>query len=202
MRTTTYSLDFVLNVVTLIPATYYQPAIAEPSPMAKGWKIEGLIPEQPLNESARRIIITKFREAFHYRTAVETGLDSEAVHDMRVSLRRLWAAMHSFHNCFADAPEFARLIRHTRKLARRLGAVRDLDVMIEMLAARACADGLSEAAVVALQTMITHCQKKRHKQHKRLLRYLAKLDERQFEDVFLRFFAVNYSVPLPLYTAR
>src|ERR1051326_4241535 len=101
--------------------------------MAKGWDIEGISPEQPLNERARLIIVTKFREAFYHRTSVILSEEPERVHDMRVSLRRLWAAMRGFHECFEQYPKFSRLSRRTRKLARKLGNVRDLDVQIELL---------------------------------------------------------------------
>src|SRR5437762_1255674 len=92
--------------------------------MAKGLTIEELTPDQPLTEGARRIVLTKFREALLFREAVKLNNDIEAVHDMRVSLRRLWAAMRSFSNCFDHEPEFDRLARKTRKLAGKLGAVR------------------------------------------------------------------------------
>ena len=72
---------------------------------------------------------------------------------MRVSLRRLWAAMRSFSNCFEHEPDFDLLARKTRKLARKLGSVRDLDVLIEMLQAHLP----DESARVALEELTQYC---------------------------------------------
>ena len=156
--------------------------------MAKAWKVEGLRPDQPLTESARLIIAAKFREAFSFREEVRLGQDIEAIHNMRVSLRRLWAAMTGFSNCFDYSPEFKLLIGRTRKLARRLGAVRDLDVLLEILRGRAAEPGISEAKIAALNHLIESCLIRRDKQHVKLMRHFQKLDERQFEAEFLRFF--------------
>jgi CHAD domain-containing protein len=61
---------------------------------------------------------------------VRLGEDIEAVHDMRVGSRRLVAAMRVFAECFPDL-EYRRLLREARNVTRRLGAVRDLDVLID-----------------------------------------------------------------------
>ena len=167
--------------------------------MAKSWDVEGLDPDQPLIEGVRKIIQTKFREAFFFRDAVIANIDIEAVHDMRVSLRRLWAAMRIFSNCFDHDPEFERLIRKTRKLARRLGSVRDLDVLIEMLQ-KAQSLELSEPKLVALTTLIENSQKRRAKKHQELLEHLQKLEEKGFEEEFLRFFAPDYDSFLSIAT--
>ncbi len=157
--------------------------------MAKAWEIAGLTPDQPLGERARLIIITKFREAFHSRSAIHANEDIEAVHDMRVSLRRLWAAMRAFSNYFNKDVRFARLARRARKLARRLGAVRDLDVLIEMMQKHAQKAEIAEASAAAIDSIVARSMKQRAKQHKKLTAYLHKLAQQQFETQFLGFFA-------------
>jgi CHAD domain-containing protein len=156
--------------------------------MAKSWQIEGLNPEQSLAQSARLIIVTKFREAFSYREALFSQDSVDTVHDMRVSLRRLWAAMHSFSGCFEHVPEFRFFVRRTRKLADKLGAVRDLDVLMEILQSKAQQFNLDEPAVKVTELAIEYCREQRNKQHKRLQKYLQKLIEEDFEAAFLKFF--------------
>ena len=168
--------------------------------MAKGLTIEELTPDQPLAEGARRLVLTKFREAILFRAAVKLNNDIEAVHDMRVSLRRLWAAMRSFSNCFDHESEFDRLARKTRKLAGKLGAVRDLDVLIELFRARARQPGLTEAEAAALDYLTKHCLKRRDKRHKQLIEYLERLDQQQFEIEFQRFFTFDHDSNLSIAT--
>ncbi len=156
--------------------------------MAKSWQIEGLNPEQPLNQSACLIIVTKFREAFSYKETLFHQDNMDAVHDMRVSLRRLWAAMHSFSSCFEHNPQFHFFVRRTRKLAGKLGAVRDLDVLIEMLQSKVQQFDVDEPAIKVTQLTIERCREQRNKEHKRLLKYLHKLVEEDFETNFLSFF--------------
>ena len=187
--------------------------------MAKSWDVEGLEPDRPLIEGVRKIIQTKFREAFFFREAVIANIDTEAVHDMRVSLRRLWAAMRIFSNCFDQDPEFEKLIRKTRKLARRLGDVRDLDVLIEMLQTKGqqqtqqqgqqqsqqegqqeSQQGLGEPRAIALGALIDNSQKRRARRHQELLEHLQRLEEEGFEEEFLRFYAPDYDSFLSIAT--
>lgn len=64
---------------------------------------------------------------------VRLGEDIEAVHDMRVASRRLVAAMRVFEEAFPTG-EYARLLKEARRVTRLLGAVRDLDVLIDYYA--------------------------------------------------------------------
>jgi CHAD domain-containing protein len=157
--------------------------------MAKGWEIGELDPNSPTREVARKIIQTKFCEAFSHREAVVANADIEAVHNMRVSLRRLWAAMRIFGVCFDKEPGFDRLISKTRKLARRLGSVRDLDVLIEMLQIKLEKSASTNEEQAALNHLLEYCQRRRDKQFQKLLEHLAKLQEKDFEVEFLDFFA-------------
>ncbi len=64
--------------------------------MAEAWRVEGIIPRKSLEECARRIITTRFQEMMSFKEGAIDGLDIEFVHDMRVSSRRLRAAMDNF----------------------------------------------------------------------------------------------------------
>jgi CHAD domain-containing protein len=67
---------------------------------------------------------------FSHTERVRVGEDIEGVHDMRVGSRRLVAAMRVFAEAF-PGPEYQDLLREARQVTRRLGAVRDLDVLID-----------------------------------------------------------------------
>ena len=57
------------------------------------------------------------------------GEDVEYVHKMRVSSRRIRAAMPLFKNCFPPK-KFRKWLKHVKHITRTLGEARDLDVQI------------------------------------------------------------------------
>jgi CHAD domain-containing protein len=64
----------------------------------------------------------------HFRSAVERPFaDDEAVHQLRVSSRRLTAALETLQSLFADPPRET-LIRRLKRIRRAAGPARDLDV--------------------------------------------------------------------------
>lgn len=60
-----------------------------------------------------------------------SGDATEAVHQMRVSMRRLRAALKFFHRAF-PSPEFERFRAEARRIASAMGEARDWDVFVEM----------------------------------------------------------------------
>lgn len=162
--------------------------------MAKGQKIAGLTLDQPLAESARLIIMAKFREALSYQEAVVAGHDIEDVHHMRVSLRRLWAALRGFQDCFQHNENFSRLARRTRQLARLLGNVRDLDVLMLMLEARAQAQPQGWTRTTAFDYLRRHCTKRREWRREQLLEGLTNIKEDRFAHEFTAFFTNQHNI--------
>lgn len=69
-----------------------------------------------------------------YRRKVLAG-DADAIHDMRVTARRLRTALETFAPCFPVQP-YRRLLRAVKRLAQALGAVRDHDVALHNLRTR------------------------------------------------------------------
>ena len=100
--------------------------------MAKAREIPGLSPELSYGEAAARAVATRAGElAEHARGVLDTN-DVERVHDMRVSTRRLRAALEVFEPCFPRKP-YKRALRAVKKLADGLGERRDRDVAIRAL---------------------------------------------------------------------
>lgn len=89
-----------------------------------------LTPDAPLWAWAEDAISHRLEEMFQHTDGVRAGEDIEAVHDMRVGSRRLVAAMKVFGECFPGY-EYQLLLKEARRVTRRLGAVRDLDVLID-----------------------------------------------------------------------
>ena len=100
--------------------------------MARPWKIVDLNPDESLKQCLHKIALTRVQETFSYESATVKGEDIEALHDMRVSARRLRAVMRIFRDCFSKK----KLKKHDARmqsLIRALGAVRERDVFLESL---------------------------------------------------------------------
>lgn len=156
--------------------------------MAKALTVKGIAPEKSLEECARRIITTRLHEMMSFREGAIDGTDIEYVHDMRVASRRLRAAMRNFADCFTRKKKFRRHLKRVERITRRLGAVRDLDVLID----RFQKDVLTvpEDAQIGVQNLIRHLQKEREERRVPMFRMFEKLDKINFEQKFLKFFKV------------
>jgi CHAD domain-containing protein len=94
----------------------------------------GVVAEDSLPEAARKVLQFHFSKMQRREAGTRTGADAEDLHDMRVATRRMRAAWRVFDGAF-KASKTKKLRRHLERLADRLGAVRDLDVLIEGLEA-------------------------------------------------------------------
>jgi CHAD domain-containing protein len=115
---------------------------------------------------------------------VRLGEDIEAVHDMRVATRRQRAALRLFGDYFK--PKAIRPIgRALKEVAGCLGAVRDLDVLLE--AARAYQAGLSEPAARAFQPVLEAWARERDADRVVLLAHLDGEGYRTFKETYATF---------------
>ncbi len=78
-------------------------------------------------EAARKHLAVQTERLCWFEPGVRSGVDPEAVHQARIALRRLRAALRVFRAAF-DPGAIEALKRDLRWLARELGRVRDLDV--------------------------------------------------------------------------
>ena len=102
--------------------------------MAKAWPVPGLERKSSFRDAAGRVILTRWRETMSYRDGTILGEDIEELHAMRVSSRRLRAAMDAFEGAFPPKP-FRRNLRQVKRITDVLGDARDLDVAVERLQA-------------------------------------------------------------------
>jgi CHAD domain-containing protein len=108
--------------------------------VAKASRYEQFSPDAPVAAAGRSILRTLLAAVADEATAVCGGDDVKATHDMRVAIRRLRSAIDTFGDQFRSR-RFRRFAKATRRLGRRLGAVRDADVHLAVLRS-----SLSEAA--------------------------------------------------------
>jgi CHAD domain-containing protein len=118
--------------------------------MARAWDVRGLKQDARFTDAAGRVILTRWREMMSYRDGTLAGDDIEDLHAMRVSSRRLRAAMDAFADAF-PAKGFRRYLREVKTVTDTLGDARDLDVAIEGLeAVRAEMQPIAQAGIAGL----------------------------------------------------
>ncbi|ABZ85305.1 conserved hypothetical protein [Heliomicrobium modesticaldum Ice1] len=110
--------------------------------MRKKWRIEGLDRDKPLEKMARLIIRDRLRQVLAQHARYVTSRDPEALHQLRIALRRLRYPLETVYDCFPKdlRKRFYTLIDDVQE---HTGQVRDLDVLMEYL------DSLTEHRIEA-----------------------------------------------------
>lgn len=145
--------------------------------------------DDSMAEAGRKILLTDFIKMLKHEVGSRLGEDPEAVHDMRVATRRMRSTLKVFENSFKSKWIFD-YNRRLRKIARALGSVRDLDVMIEgvqqyvaslELPARTSHKKLSEEEKAARETAKAEIDAQRESLNEGLVRLTAQRDKARGE---------------------
>jgi CHAD domain-containing protein len=140
--------------------------------------------DQTMAEAGRLVLRFHFERMLAHEDGARAGEDIEAVHDMRVATRRQRAALALFAGYYK--PKAIRPFRRGLKaLASRLGAVRDLDVLLE--AARAYQAGLPPASALGLDQVLGAWAARRDAARADLLAHLDSREYRRFHKAYTRF---------------
>jgi len=100
--------------------------------MAKPWEIVDLNPDDPLKISLRRTLLGWMQEMLSYEPETIKGTDPEALHNMRVSARRLRATL-KIHRDLFPKKQLRHQLEEIEKLITVFGPVREIDVFLEEL---------------------------------------------------------------------
>jgi CHAD domain-containing protein len=134
--------------------------------MARPTQIEGLSGETPMAEAVRVYVAARLADARRYVLLVRRGRDAEAVHDLRVSLRRLRAALDLGGGALRKAE------REAKRLQDALGEVRDLQIHAAWLSAEAgpgrAGKSAGKAAVKAIARLLAERRKRLESRQEKL----------------------------------
>jgi CHAD domain-containing protein len=136
-----------------------------------------IMPENTMAEAGRKALLPDFVSMLEHEAGSRTGADIEDVHDMRVATRRMRSVLRllsAYYKPKAIRPH----LRGLRRVARVLGTVRDLDVLIDNL--QQYQKTLDEGARAALQAVIEYFDHERQYARRDLDRTLDKSDYRRF----------------------
>ncbi|GAC1396864.1 MAG: hypothetical protein NVS4B5_02930 [Vulcanimicrobiaceae bacterium] len=115
--------------------------------MAKSPPYDGLTAVLPVANAVVIVVRALLDEFTASIPAVLHGDDTRAVHDMRVTIRRLRSALGTFDDAYPRERR-VRMMATMRRIGRKLGPVRDADVHLAVLrAALAGAAGVDRVGI-------------------------------------------------------
>jgi CHAD domain-containing protein len=123
-------------------------------------------------ESVTQFAAKVFNELHQAIITQEQGAvkgDVDAIHDMRVAIRRLRVALSNFSVCFSRE-DLDRVRRNLEHLADALGGVRDFDVMIAAMELALTTQPPADHQ--AIKSFIRRLRSRRRRQLRRLVDYL------------------------------
>jgi CHAD domain-containing protein len=149
--------------------------------VAKAWEVSGLGGSMRFRRAAGRVVLTRWREMMSYRDGTLLGEDIEELHAMRVSSRRLRAAMDAFAGAF-PARSFRPYLRQVKEITDTLGAARDLDVAMEGL--EALLRELDESERAGIEGLVARLRADRAAETPRIAALFARLEAEGFAERF------------------
>lgn len=147
-------------------------------------KTIGLQPADTLAEAGRKVLGYHFARLLKYEPGTRSGQDIEALHDMRVTTRRMRAAFRVFGPAFTKKV-MKPLLTGLKQTGQALGPVRDLDVFMEKL--QLYQHSLPPAEQAGLQPLFDIWQAKRAEARQTMLMYLDSDQYLQFKQSFRKF---------------
>ncbi len=144
----------------------------------------GIRPDDATAEAGRKVLAFHLARMLKHEPGARQGEDIEEVHDMRVAARRLRSAFRVFDESFQKGA-LAPYLKHLRRVGETLGAVRDLDVLMDN--ARNYQAGLPADQSDAVEPLVQAWAAQREVARRNLIRYLNSEGYSRFTAAFAEF---------------
>ena len=132
-------------------------------------KRPGILPADTMVEAAVKTLRFHLARMLEHEAGTRLGEDSEELHVMRVSTRRMRMALRVFEE-YLDRQAMRPVLKGLRRTGRTLGAVRDLDVFQEKT--QHYLDALPPERAGDLDGLLAACRAERERQREHLVDYL------------------------------
>jgi CHAD domain-containing protein len=176
--------ELIEEAQAVAPLIYALPAGVEVAGEIPVGRTPGVTAEDLHSEAGRKIFRFHLARLMAREPGTREGVDPEELHAMRVATRRMRAAWRVFGDGFRP-DRAARFRRRLRIVAARLGAVRDLDVLIE--ATEAFAATLPSAERDGLDPLLGAWREQREAGRRLMINELDSARYRRFLDDYRDF---------------
>jgi CHAD domain-containing protein len=181
------------------PTELRPPQHGGPTPQAEAPAADAgpaIRPDDPMSEAGRALMYHQLQRMCEKEPGTRAGGDDEALHDMRVATRRLRAAYELFSPYFE--PKALKNFRSgLRRTAHSLGAVRDLDVLLEKARKYEAGEGSHRPHQMA--PLLDAWNARWQTAHEEMLAYLDSDRYRRFKDAFASFLTTPCAGALPVH---
>lgn len=99
--------------------------------MSRAWPVVDVDPDASVLENARRVLAIRIAEFYSYEPVIPHPELSEALHDLRISAKRLRYTLELFRPVFGKAAD--RQIDRVKAVQEALGILHDHDVRIDLI---------------------------------------------------------------------
>jgi hypothetical protein len=99
--------------------------------MAKAWPVPAIDPNASLAENSRQILRVRTAEYFSYAPIVDDERQTTALHNLRISAKRLRYTLELFRSVFGEKGEAE--IERVKSIQELLGQLHDHDVRIALI---------------------------------------------------------------------
>jgi CHAD domain-containing protein len=162
-------------------------------------KSPGVSADDPLAEAGRKVLRFHFARMLAYEAGTRSGEQIEDLHRMRVATRRMRAAWRLFGDTYR--PKRARrYVGELRAVADGLGAVRDLDVLLDGLSGYA--EGLPAGERGAVEPLLVAWRDRREAARRDLIDLLDSGAYRRFVADYLGFVETEGAAALAVDATR
>ena len=147
-------------------------------------KSPGIKADDSLGTAGRKVLRLHLARMLHFEAGTRSGEDIEDLHKMRVATRRMRGAWRVFDGAYRPKVQ-RRYVKELRSIARALGEVRDIDVLLEDLDSYIV--GLPTPGREAVEPLRSAWRRQREVARKRLIARLDSKGYREFVDDYLDF---------------
>lgn len=160
-------------------------------------KNPGLKIDDTMAEGARKTLYFHFKRMVQHEPGTRAGDDIEELHDMRVAVRRMRAALKVFGE-YLDMRAIKPFAKDLRRIGRVLGAVRDLDVFQQKT--RKYIDSLPPQRTDELEPLFGVMHAAHQKAREEMLNFLDSPRYARFKKRFSKFLKKPGAAALPAFT--
>jgi CHAD domain-containing protein len=136
-----------------------------------------IIAEDAIAEAGRKAMLDDFISLIEHETGARDGTDSEETHKMRVATRRIRSALRLLKRYY-KVKIIQPFIEILKEIASHLGAVRDLDVLIDALSTHK--NTLSPDDQLVFNIVIDYLNSQRQKAQKKLGKFFNSASYQKF----------------------